>query len=264
MIVPGSASPLLTKREFVFNQTISANTANYNLKAAAIAAGWDQVAPLRATVTVNAGVYLYSTALGSYGFDTGATFPAGSTLAAIFNGTANVHGFPGTAGAAGTGEGVGYGNNDGTAGGNGGPAFRAQYPISVTNNGTFAGGGAGGGGGHGGVTSGGAGGRGRGYPYLTLTAGNCQGAAAPYNSTYEINPAQPSGAFGGAGGNHNSTYGGGAGGNGGDYASAGGAGGNGGYGSYAGWAGGASGGAAVVGNANIIWLATGTRLGAIT
>jgi len=43
---------------FVFNQTISVNTQNYNLKAAAIAAGWDQVLPLNATITVNAGVYI--------------------------------------------------------------------------------------------------------------------------------------------------------------------------------------------------------------
>lgn len=258
MIVPGSASPLLTKRGFVFNYTVAINTAEFNLKAAAIAAGWDQIAPLKATVTVNAGIYVC--AYTTYAFSTGSTFPAGSVLTLINNGS--IHGFPGAPGAAGGGEGVGYGYNGGN-GGNGGTALYAQAPITITNNGVIAGGGGGGGGGHGGATTGGAGGHGRGFPYLNLTAGNCLGDPAPYNSTYEINPAQPSGVFGGNGGNHNSTYGGGAGGNGGDYASSGGTGGNGGYNSYAGAAGGAGGGA-VAGNANITWAATGTRYGSIT
>ena len=127
---------------FVFNQTISANTANYNLKAAAIAAGWNQTVKLIATVTINAGVYVYATD-GNTAFSTGVTFPATSTLAVINNGTI-----------------LGYGGHntsyldinyepqyDGTNGTAGGPAMLFQYATAVTNNGRIAGGGGGGGGG---------------------------------------------------------------------------------------------------------------------
>ena len=74
-------------RAFPFTATIAVNTTNYNIKSAAIAAGWDQIKPLAATVTINAGVYVYSTSTGSYAFNTGATFPSGTTLALINNGT---------------------------------------------------------------------------------------------------------------------------------------------------------------------------------
>ena len=127
---------------FAFNQTISANTANYNLKAAAIAAGWNQTNKLIATVTINAGVYVYATD-GNTAFSTGVTFPATSTLAVINNGTI-----------------LGYGGHntyyldinyepqyDGTNGTAGGPAMLFQYATAVTNNGRIAGGGGGGGGG---------------------------------------------------------------------------------------------------------------------
>lgn len=109
---------------FVFNATISANTQNYNLKSAAIAAGWNQVDPLVATVTINSGVYVGSSSTGSYAFDTGATFPAGSTLAVINNGY--ILGAGGASAAA------------------GGTALMAQAPVTVTNNGTIGGGGGGG------------------------------------------------------------------------------------------------------------------------
>ena len=127
---------------FVFNQTISSDTTNYNIKSAAIAAGWDQTKPLIATVTINAGVYVYSTSTGSYAFDTGSSFFAGSTLALINNGI-----ILGRGGDGGTG-GLSF-NVAGTAGGTGGPAFIARYAINVTNNGTIGGGGGGGGGGSG-------------------------------------------------------------------------------------------------------------------
>jgi hypothetical protein len=126
---------------YVFTQTISANTTNYNLKSAAIAAGWDQVKPLNATITINSGVYVYSTSTGAYAFQTGSTFPSGTTLALINNGII-----------------LGKGGNGGiggsfststvnTVGGAGGPALLAQQAISITNNGSIAGGGGGGGGG---------------------------------------------------------------------------------------------------------------------
>jgi hypothetical protein len=124
---------------YVFNQTIASNTTNYNLKSAAIAAGWDQVKPLIATVTINSAVFVYSTSTGSYAFSTGATFPAGTTLALINNGTILGKGGAGGAGSVATGA--------GSTGAGGGPAFIAQNAISVTNNGTIGGGGGGGGGG---------------------------------------------------------------------------------------------------------------------
>lgn len=39
---------------FSYTYVISANATNYNLRTAAIAAGWDQVKPLSANVTVSA------------------------------------------------------------------------------------------------------------------------------------------------------------------------------------------------------------------
>jgi len=129
---------------FTFNQTISSDTTNYNLKSAAISAGWDQSQTLIATVTINGGVYVYSTSTGSYAFDTGSTFPAGSTLALTNNGVILGRGGDG-------GQGTYYNiSTDSLVIGNGttaGPAFIARYAISVTNNGTIGGGGGGGGGG---------------------------------------------------------------------------------------------------------------------
>jgi len=127
---------------FTFNQTISSDTTNYNLKSAAIAAGWTQTVPLVATITINPSIYVYSTSTGSYAFDTGSSFYAGSTLALINNGI-----ILGRGGNGGTG-GLSF-TTAGTAGGSGGPAFIARYAINVTNNGTIGGGGGGGGGGSG-------------------------------------------------------------------------------------------------------------------
>jgi hypothetical protein len=124
---------------FNFSPTIASNTTNYNLKSAAIAAGWNQTAPLNATVTINGGVYVYSTSTGAYAFQTGVTFPAGTTLRLINNGI-----ILGMGGAAGVG---GVNNLAGGAGAGGGPALLAQHAIQITNNGVIAGGGGGGSGG---------------------------------------------------------------------------------------------------------------------
>jgi hypothetical protein len=126
---------------FTFSPTISANTANYNLKAAAIAAGWNQTTPLNATVTINSGVYVYSTSTGAYAFQTGVTFPAGSVLRLINNGI--ILGMGGSGG----GGGNPSVNVNGVAGAVGGPAMLIQHAIQITNNGSIAGGGGGGGGG---------------------------------------------------------------------------------------------------------------------
>lgn len=129
---------------FTLNRTLSTNTANYNLRADAVASGWNQVLPLNATVTISAGVYVYSTSTGAYAFDTGSTFPSGSTLSLVNNGT-----ILGMGGAGGIGNGAdpGTGNSERYPAYSGGPALIARYALSVTNNGVISGGGGGGGGG---------------------------------------------------------------------------------------------------------------------
>ena len=127
---------------FVFNQTLSSNTTDYNLKSSAIAGGWNQTAPLQATITINSGVYVYATSTGTYAFDTGSTFPSGTTLALVNNGV--------ILGAGGAGGGGGQSTASASlpvAGAGGGPALIARYAISITNNNTIGGGGGGGGGG---------------------------------------------------------------------------------------------------------------------
>lgn len=117
---------------FVFNPTISTSTAQYNLRAAATAAGWNGTRPLKATVTIARGVNVGSASTSGYAFDTGSGFPSGSVLTLTNLGTV-----------------VGMGGAGGAAAANGapgGPAVHAQYPLAVTNDGTIAGGGGGGGG----------------------------------------------------------------------------------------------------------------------
>ena len=234
---------------FVFTPTISADTSNYNLKAAAIAAGWDQVTPLLATVTVNAGIVLSATATSGYGFDTGATFPAGTVLTLICQGY-----ICGMGGAGGSG-GIGV-SGEGIVGLPGGAALRAQYAISIDAlGGTIAGGGGGGGRGTGGSAAGGGGRSGR-----TNSSGGNAG-------TFSSGGNGASGG-GGAGGSGGTTSVGGNGALGGGYQGGGGGGGwgaSGGYGdTTAPSSAGGAGGAAVVGNSYITWINTGTRYGSIT
>ncbi|KVP39685.1 putative Ig domain-containing protein [Burkholderia ubonensis] len=147
---------------FDFNPTITASTTNYKLSDAAVAAGWDGVRPLRASVTINSGVYVGASYTGSYAFSTGSGFPVGSTLKLTNYGTVVGKG--------------GDGGSYGSGGGNGGPALYAAYPITIANYGTIAGGGGGGAGSNratvSNVLAGGAGGGGgQGY-------GTSQGGAA--------------------------------------------------------------------------------------
>lgn len=237
---------------FAFSPTVSGSTNNYNLKSAAIAAGWDQVTPLIATITIGPGVVVGSTSTATPAFDTGATFPAGTTISVINNGFIVGRGGNGATGAGsggggGAGNGLGGGagvsgignpgsngtNTTGGAGGAtrsignpggdtgfarggdgtaGGPALQAQTPITLTNNGTIGGGGGGGG----------AGG------YVRLASASITSYA------------------GGAGGNLGNAGGSGVG-----------------AGPAPGGTGGAAG-AAIIGNSNIIYAATGTILGSIT
>lgn len=259
-------------KAFQFTQTISTNTTNYNLRNAAVAAGWDQSTPLQATVTINSGIYVSANSTGVYAFDTGASFPAGSSLSLVNNGF-----IVGMGGAGGRGA-----DAPGSAGAAGGPAVGARVPISITNNGTIAGGGGGGGGGAnryftngdpkqaitanaigggggggrtGAVNSAGGGGGG-GNPALNAGAAGTASSAGGGSAGATVSPAGYSGTItggaGGAGGNWGASGASGANGTGTLVSSATG-------GPFPGGAGGAY----VHGNNNITWVATGTRLGGV-
>lgn len=214
---------------FVFNQTISANTQNYNLRAAAVTAGWDQVKALNAVITVAPGVVVGSASTGSYGFDTGVTFPSGTSLTLVIGSGAYVVGMSGSGGIGA----YGYLSYTSYPGGGGGPALRAQQAISITNNGTIGGGGGGGGGGAGSVSGSGK----SATPYYGPSGGN--GAGYTTLSGASVTTGQAGSGGSGAGG---------------------------GLGSGGGWSVGAGGaaGAAVNGNSNITWVTPGTRLGGIS
>lgn len=231
---------------FNYNPTISSQQ-NFNLRAGAVAAGWNQTSPLICTVTMTGGGTFGSSSTGAYAFDTGTSFPVGSTLALVVGSGAYL---------------VGCG---GSAGGAGGPALRAQYPITVTNNGVIGGGGGSGGQGYiavGGigigdwrnVASGGGAGSVPGAGYSGTAGGSSTGGSTTAGGAGAIDATNnPDGglkltAYGGAGGS---------------LGAAGAAGNNIYYGNNQAIAGGA-GGAAVVGNGNITWAVVGTRYGSIS
>lgn len=242
---------------FVFNDIVAADTTSYNLASRATSAGWDGVLALIATVTINAGVRLTAAGTNLSTFDASGPFPAGSSLALVLQSGARIYGRGGDGGAGGIGPG-----GAASSGGSGGVGLSVGLPTSVNNDGTIAGGGGGGGGGGAGTLITSQWGRGGGG-----------GGGAPGGTGYPAQAATGSTGSAGAGGNATETTGGAGGGGsvqGGQGGAGGGlgvAGGNGttgtGGSSTAGAAGGAAG-AAVVGNSNINWIATGTRLGAIT
>jgi hypothetical protein len=169
---------------FRFVQTISANQTNYNLNTQLTSAGWPSTVPVQATVTINSGVEVTSTAITTAAFIVG-SLPTGSVVTVINNGViagrGGIGGRLGSSGAisagrpggvglqiaspvtitnnniiAGGGGGGGLGGDvigffcqgtDGAAGGAGGAAISMTANVTLTNNGTIAGGGGGGGGG---------------------------------------------------------------------------------------------------------------------
>lgn len=164
---------------FIFNETVGGSSViNYHLYNRAVAAGWDEVKPLTAVVTVAItetgtsvrGHVLDDRLLNTIGssdpslpaFRTGSGFPVGSTLRLnVFGG---VYGAPGVGGD-GAADDVA-----GTNGGNGGLAILAEADITIDSIGIIAGGGGGSGGGGERIrvgdtdrAGGGAGGGGRGY-----------------------------------------------------------------------------------------------------
>ena len=230
-------------KSFKLSLTVSTDQVGYNVRAAAITAGWNGTTPLDLIVTNNAVMYAANT--GLYGCYIDGTYPAGSKIGFINNSYV-----------------VGRGGNGGSGGGGagsaGGPALYIAAGtgavISITNNGTIGGGGLGGSGGPSdqyfscaGYLGGGGGGGGAGF-------GSGGGGVGP-DGTCSPNGGGPS-----TNGNAGTVN----------------AGGTPGAGAYAvtaistvvqsssGATGGSLGnGAATQGAANATWIVTGTRLGAI-
>jgi hypothetical protein len=156
---------------FIFDPVITANVTEYNLRTAALAAGWDGNSIIYATVTVAAGVYVYATTTNTYGFDTGTGYPDNSRIELINNGFI-----------------IGQGGDGGDSGGSrfgrpGGPAMNIRYPVSITNNSYIAGGGGGGGSAGGGGAGGGRGGPGNFTFNPLIAAGGGPGQAGQTLST---------------------------------------------------------------------------------
>lgn len=211
---------------FVFSPTISGYITNYNIRSAAIAAGWDQSTPLQATITNNGVIGSNST--GAWALVTDGSYPAGSSITIINNNYI-------------TGRGGDGGNCGPQNGGAGGPAFLAQCPCTVYNNGVIQGGGGGGGAGQ---SPWGGGGGGSGYP------GGNGGIGGGYDDGMGSNGRVGTLTAGGIGGFYYGAPGGGPGSAGAQTPT-----------QYVGYGG--AGGQAVGGNGYISWGATGTRYGAI-
>lgn len=254
---------------------VNGDLSNYNLFSAA----GSPVAAVTVSLTINSGIYLYATTTSNYALDVGG-FASGSNITIVNNGFIAGKGGAGNS-TAGTAYGPSGGGTSAGAGGDGGPALRVQAMSGVTvsiNNtsGQINGGGGGGGGGScvlywdgvSGYSSGGGSGGG----------GRCGASYAAPGEVGQVswggnawgnygNPGTRSSA--GAGGTGGLVYPGtqgGNGGSGGDWGAGGSAGqaAGSGYTELFGAGGSSSGGAAVVGDANITWIATGTRNGAIT
>lgn len=226
---------------FVFSPTIAADTTNYNLRAAAVSAGWDGTRNLTANITINSGVVVSANNTAIPAFDTGTGFPGGATITLINKGY--IIGMGGKGSSPST-------NWPGEfSARNGGPALNAQYAMSVVNTGLIGGGGGGGAGGCGNEGGGGGGGQtGRTDSY------GGSGFRADYFPAPPPGPDGFPGTFSapGAGGGYGDSRDGGLGGVWGEPGSR-----------SACLTSFGAGGAAVTGNGHINWTATGTRLGAI-
>jgi hypothetical protein len=120
---------------FAFSPTIASNTNSYVVTAAAIAAGWNGVDRLAATITINSGVVVGAGSTGLPAFKIGGFMPPGSSVVLINSGTI-------------TGAGGRGGDGGGGAGAAGGPAMELNFLTTIYNYGTITGGGGGGGGGN--------------------------------------------------------------------------------------------------------------------
>lgn len=255
-----------------FSFSIASNTANLDVRAAALSAGWNGTS--KVVCTINSGVYVYSNSTGSYACTVSGSFPNGVQL--INNGM--IVGRGGNGGNAGR----SYQYSNGTpysyrifptAGASGGPALYVGTAVTIQNNGSINGGGGGGGGSWGSagsckgpftVWSGGGGGGGIGGSTGGITYGIAlNGCGCPNGAGGQAGSGGTFTAAGSGGTNTSCFWAAGYGGNGGGYGSSGATAGTTTTYNDPGYPGG-SGGAAVVGNGNISWTATGTRNGSIS
>lgn len=199
---------------------IAADTANYNLRSAAIAAGWNGTTPINLTATINATRRVYSTSSSTPAIVTG-SFPSGSTITLVNNGI--IVGMGGSGG-------IGSPTGTGQVGGAGGAALAMNYPLTITNNGTIYGAGGGGGGGSALVLTsssgpwnpgtstlyyaGGGGGGGQGLNGGPGGAGYQNGGAGSYTgrgtggaANYSLSTAEGADPVGGAGGGNGGLFG---------------------------------------------------------
>lgn len=211
---------------------LSSNQANYVLNTAKAGGGY-VAGSTDITLTINAGVVIGSTSTSSYALDVDTSWAAGDTIKVISAGT--VEGKGGAGGAPNSG-----------AGGTGGPAMRCQRPVSIDN-------------GSGVIASGGNGGTGG------AMNTNAIAIMIPFGKVEACYGSAPANAAGGAGGKGAGAEAAGT------YAAASGSGGStvcgcaagcqtGGTGATGGALGG---GAYITGNANVTWLANGTRTGSV-
>lgn len=221
---------------------ISSDTANYVLNTAKVT-GYKPGAT-DVILTINSGVTVSSASTGSYAFTVDTSWSTGDTITIVNNGV-----IIGRGGNGGPGAYTNFGPD--APGGSAGPALLVQRAVSINNVNRISGGGGGGGGGayssFFGFSIGGGGGGGIGVS--TGGSGGSVGGDGTLTSA-------------GSGGFPGPVSGGGRGGDGGGYGSSGSAGQITGFSGPAGSGG--AGGAAVVGNSNITWIATGTRNGSIS
>lgn len=134
----------------VINLTISSNTDTYNIYNSAPSNERSRRAIV--ILTINSGIWLYSSVAGTPALDTGTGWVTGTVIKVVNNGY--IHGMGGAGGAGASGYQPYVGDMAGAAGGNGGNAINLQWALTINNaSGRIAGGGGGGGGG-GGLPSG--------------------------------------------------------------------------------------------------------------
>ena len=130
---------------FIYNITFSGNYPNFVLYSALIAAGWNGVQPVHATLTINAGVYVYGSNTNTPAIQI-CGLPAYSVVTIVNSGV--ICGCGGAPGAGGWVDVSGSGNPyNGASGAGGGAAIILGYPVTIYNYGIIGGGGGGGGGG---------------------------------------------------------------------------------------------------------------------
>jgi len=227
-----------------FSATISSDRSLINMRDEADIQGYNGENGGDFTLTIGAGTLISSDSPSNPALETG-EFEDGFSLYLIIESGALIRGAGGDGG-----DGKPTSSEDGE---DGGTAIKADWPISIENNGGVYGGGGGGGGGGEGTTGGGGGGGGA-QGYVPGSGGSGGSGATPGNPGSAGAPNAP-GAPGAGGGD------GGAGGGGGSDGSSGGPGSDG--ASSSGGFGGAAGKYAE-GDSNIIWSVAGTRVGDVS